>query len=185
MLSVTKRSSQVFKLTTKLKPLCLRYVVAQCSQCREYFSVFNTTKHYKTWETSDTPKISRKLLEKKGVMICTDCIGLQEGMDEVAKTPPNSPRERASPNLINFDKFKSFGDKMIQELTRPNPTSSIKLNKPKPFVSLLDFAMSEFTKTPEPSADTTCGVESTPFSKRIQKDFRVEIVGAEIAMGGK
>ena len=67
LLSASKRSSEVFKLTTKLKPLCLRYVVAQCSQCREYFSVFNTTKHYKTWETSDTPKISRKLLEKKGI----------------------------------------------------------------------------------------------------------------------
>ena len=181
LLSLTKRSSDVFKLTTRLKPLCLRYVVAQCSQCREYFSVFNTTKHYKTWETSDTPKISRKLLEKKGVMMCTDCIWVQEGMDEVAKTPPNSPGERASSSLVNFDKFKSFADKMIQELTRPktrpNPTSSIKLDKPKPFVSLLDLVMSDptfektcLTKPLTTKAYTTCGVESTPFSKRIQKD---------------
>ena len=108
-------------------------------------------------------------------MMCTDCIWVQEGMDEVSKTPPNSPSAHSSPNLVKFDKFKSFGDKMIQELTRPNSTSSNsshsekKLSKPKPFVSLLDRMVQELT-TPEPSADTTCGVESTPFSKRIQKD---------------
>ena len=72
-------------------------------------------------------------------MMCTDCIWVQEGMDEVSKTPPNSPSAHSSPNLVKFDKFKSFGDKMIQELTRPKP-----------------------------SVDTKCGFESTPFSKRVQ-----------------
>ena len=91
LLSVRKRSSNVFKLVTRSKLLCLRYVVAQCSECQEFFSVFNTTKHWKTWETIRTPKISRKLLEKKGILMCTDCIWVQEGLDEATKTAPNSP----------------------------------------------------------------------------------------------
>ena len=93
LLSIRKRSSSVFKLATTATPklLSLRYVVAQCSECREYFSEFNTTKHWKTWETNETPKISRKVLEKKGILVCTDCTWLQEGLDEAQKTPPISP----------------------------------------------------------------------------------------------
>lgn len=74
MLSISKRSVKIFKFTKLHKCLSLRYTCAQCSICKDFFSTFNTSKHYKEWETDSTPTISRKLLEYKGVIMCTDCI---------------------------------------------------------------------------------------------------------------
>ena len=87
LLSCVKRSSNTFKLSSRPKCLCLRYVVAQCSDCGNFYSAFNTTKYWKSWEDPDMPKISIKLLEKKGIMMCTDCIWFYEGVEEMENSP--------------------------------------------------------------------------------------------------
>ena len=91
ILSLSKRSVNMYKLVKKPKQMCLRYTAAQCSECNEYFSLNRTTKHWKTWEDLEPPKISRKLLEERNIFICTDCIWVQEALDDAAKTPPTSP----------------------------------------------------------------------------------------------
>jgi hypothetical protein len=84
-LSAFKRSFDTFKLSSNPKCLRLRYFVAQCSKCENFFSRFNTTKYWKTWETDhmEQPKISIKLLEKKGIILCTDCLWFYEALDEL------------------------------------------------------------------------------------------------------
>ena len=74
MLSISKRSAKVFKFTKLYKCLSLRHTCTQCSICKDFFSLFNTSKHYKSWETDSTPTISRKLLEFNGTILCTDSI---------------------------------------------------------------------------------------------------------------
>ena len=92
ILSSAKRSVRFFKYVTRPKQMCLRYTAAQCSECLEYFSLFNTTKHWKTWDDiTNPPKISRKLLEVKNIFVCTDCIWFQEALDDLTETPPTSP----------------------------------------------------------------------------------------------
>ena len=76
MLSISNRSAKVFKFTKLYKCLSLRYTCTQCSICKEFFSLFNTSKHYKSWDTDSMPIISRKLLEFNGTILCTDCIWL-------------------------------------------------------------------------------------------------------------
>ena len=73
-LSIKKRSDTFFKLTKLEKCLSLRYTCAQCSNCNEFFSTFNTTKHYKSWETEIMPTISKAVLKYNGSILCTDCV---------------------------------------------------------------------------------------------------------------
>jgi hypothetical protein len=73
-LSIKKRSDSFFKLTKLDKCLSLRYTCAQCSNCNEFFSTFNTTKHYKSWETELMPTISKTVLKYNGSILCTDCV---------------------------------------------------------------------------------------------------------------
>ena len=81
-LSIKKRSDTFFKLTKLDKCLSLRYTCAQCSNCNEFFSTFNTTKHYKSWETDSMPTISKKLLKFNGNILCTDCVFLMHIEDD-------------------------------------------------------------------------------------------------------
>ena len=74
MLSISKRSDTVFKLTKLYKCLSLRYTCAQCSNCNEFFSTFNTTKHYTYWESELMPTISKTVLKFNGSILCTDCV---------------------------------------------------------------------------------------------------------------
>ena len=80
-LSISKRSDKVFKFTKLYKCLSLRYTCTQCSSCKEFFSLFNTSKHYKSWETESMPTISRKLWEIKRTILCTDCIWVLHNED--------------------------------------------------------------------------------------------------------
>ena len=73
-LSIKKRSDTFFKLTKLEKCLSLRYTCAQCSNCNEFFSSFNTTKLYKSWETEIMPTISKTVLKYNGSILCTDCV---------------------------------------------------------------------------------------------------------------
>ena len=92
ILSSTKRSVCFFKYVTRPAQMRLRYTAAQCSECLEYFSLFNTTKNSKTWEDiTNPPKISRKLLEVKNIFMCTDCIWLYEALDDPTEAPPTPP----------------------------------------------------------------------------------------------
>jgi hypothetical protein len=81
-LSIKKRSDSFFKLTKLDKCLSLRYTCAQCSNCNEFYSTFNTTKHYKSWETDSMPTISKKLLKFNGNILCTDCVFLMHIEDD-------------------------------------------------------------------------------------------------------
>ena len=81
-LSIKKRSDTFFKLTKLEKCLSLRYTCAQCSNCNEFFSSFNTTKLYKSWETDSMPTISKKLLKFNGNILCTDCVFLMHIEDD-------------------------------------------------------------------------------------------------------
>jgi hypothetical protein len=74
MLSISKRSDTVFKLTKLYKCLSLRYTCAQCSNCNEFFSTFNTTKHYSYWESELMPTISKTVFKFNESILCTDCV---------------------------------------------------------------------------------------------------------------
>ena len=82
-LSVVKRSFDTFKLTSNPKCLRLRYSVARCSNCLHFYSLFNTTKYWKEWDYCRLPQISNKLWEKKGIVLCTDCLWLYEALDQI------------------------------------------------------------------------------------------------------
>ena len=82
-LSVRKRSFDTFKLTSNPKCLRLRYSVARCSNCLHFYSLFNTTKYWKEWDYCRLPQISNKLWEKKGIVLCTDCLWLYEALDQI------------------------------------------------------------------------------------------------------
>ena len=75
-ISVSKRSSKIFKFTKLYKCLTLRYTCSQCCCCKQFFSLFNTSKPYKLWELDSMPSISRKLLKNKGIILCSDCLWL-------------------------------------------------------------------------------------------------------------
>ena len=82
-LSVLKRSFDTFKLTSNPKCFRLRYSVARCSNCLHFYSLFNTTKYWKQWDYCRLPQISNKLWEKKGIVLCTDCLWLYEALDQI------------------------------------------------------------------------------------------------------
>ena len=82
-LSVVKRSFNTFKLTSNPKCFRLRYSVARCSNCLHFYSLFNTTKYWKEWDYCRLPQISNKLWEKKGIVLCTDCLWLYEALDQI------------------------------------------------------------------------------------------------------
>ena len=82
-LSVVKRSFDTFKLTSNPKCLRLRYSVARCSNCLHFYSLFNTTKYWKEWDYCRLPQISNKLWEKKGIVLCTDCLWLYEALEQI------------------------------------------------------------------------------------------------------
>ena len=65
-------------------------------------------------------------------MMCTDCIWVQEGMDEVSKTPPNSP----SHSEKKLRTPKPFVDTKCGFETTPKPFVDTKCGfetTPKPF----------------------------------------------------
>lgn len=82
-LSVAKRSFDTFKLTSNPKCLRLRYSVTRCSNCLHFYTLFNTTKYWKEWDYCRLPKISNKLWEKKGIVLCTDCLWLYEALEQI------------------------------------------------------------------------------------------------------
>ena len=82
-LSVVKRSFNTFKLTSNPKCFRLRYSVARCSNCLHFYSLFNTTKYWKEWDYCRLPQISNKLWEKKGIVLCTDCLWLYEALEQI------------------------------------------------------------------------------------------------------
>ena len=82
-LSVVKRSFDTFKLTSNPKCLRLRYSVARCSNCLHFYSLFNTTKYWQEWDYCRLPQISNKLWEKKGIILCTDCLWLYEALEQI------------------------------------------------------------------------------------------------------
>ena len=77
-LSKTRRGRDTFKLCKNPTFLKLRYTVTQCSNCEDFFSRFNTTKHWKSWESDSIPYILVGLFKEKNMLLCSDCLVLFE-----------------------------------------------------------------------------------------------------------